>query len=71
MMSMMGGTGMVLGFLFWAGVLSLLAWALFSAFPTGRGESRNSETPLDILRKRYAAGEISQAEFEQARRALI
>jgi putative membrane protein len=71
MMGMMGGTHMLLGFLLWAGVLALLAWALFSVFPTSRGESRNDEAPLDILKKRYAAGEISQAEFEQARRSLV
>jgi putative membrane protein len=70
-MGIFGGFGMVAGLLFWAGVLAFLVWALVAAFPNGRGESRNPETALDILRKRYAAGEISQGEFEQARRALV
>jgi putative membrane protein len=35
--------------------------------------SRNrpsGESPLEILRRRYAAGEISKEEFESARRTL-
>lgn len=36
--------------------------------PGGRaGENRGSETALEILRKRYARGEITREEFEQLR----
>jgi putative membrane protein len=51
---------------FLAGLAVLIAWAVrsFSARPPAR------EEPLEILQRRFAAGEISQAEFEQARRAL-
>ncbi len=33
-------------------------------------ESRDSETPLEILKKRYAKGEITKDEFEDMKRDL-
>jgi putative membrane protein len=35
-----------------------------------RGSRPPGETPLDIARRRYAAGEINREEFEQIRRDL-
>ena len=49
-----------------AGVAVLVAWAVRSF----SGQPPAHEDPVEILRRRFAAGEISQAEFEQARRAL-
>lgn len=72
-MGIYGGFGMVIGLLFWIGVLVLVVWAVTNLFPAGRSESRAPDAPdtaLDILKRRYAAGEINQAEFEQARRSL-
>lgn len=34
------------------------------------GERRKKDTPLNILRKRYAAGEISKEEFEEMKKTL-
>ena len=34
------------------------------------GRAQNSETPLEILKARYARGEISREEYEQMRRDL-
>lgn len=62
----MGGFGMVLGLLFVVAVVVLLVWGAGALF-NGRA---SAETPLQILKRRYAAGEISGAEFEQARKAL-
>jgi putative membrane protein len=65
---MMGWLGMAMMILFWIGVI-LLAIALARAlFPSERRSSQ--QVALEILQRRYAAGEISAEEFEQARRAL-
>jgi putative membrane protein len=65
---MMGWLGMAMMLLFWVGVI-LLAVALVRAlFPNERRSSQ--QVALEILYRRYAAGEISAEEFDQARRAL-
>jgi putative membrane protein len=35
-----------------------------------RGENHGTETPLEILKKRYARGEIDEEEFQRKRRRL-
>ncbi|OGA72168.1 MAG: electron transporter RnfE [Betaproteobacteria bacterium RIFCSPLOWO2_12_FULL_65_14] len=73
MMGDWGGWGMGFGWifmiLFWAlvilGILALARW-LFS--PGGSGGS--GRTPLDILKERYARGEIDREQYEQMRRDL-
>ena len=62
------GWGMLWMVLWWAlpivGIVALVSWM-------GRANDRRSEkTALDILKERYARGEIDQAEFEQKRRDL-
>ena len=67
----MGGfdsAGMLLGMLVWLAVVALLVWGLSSVFEQSRSDPH--EDALEILKHRYAAGEISSAEFETARRAL-
>jgi putative membrane protein len=49
----------------WIVALVVLVW-LITRSPDKRGQ----QEPLDILRTRFARGEISQAEYEQARRVL-
>ncbi len=64
-----GGAGwlwMVFGLVFWVAVLGLIGWA---AGQSGRGRPA-SEDAEDILRRRYAGGEIDDKEYESARRAL-
>jgi putative membrane protein len=67
-LGVMGGLGMVMGVLIWVLLLILVIWGVSTVFRPQRGTKE--ETPLEILRRRYAAGEISEAELEQARRAL-
>ncbi len=53
---------------FWLGLLGLGAWAIH-AF-SRRGERAGAESPLDIARRRYANGEITQDEFDAIKRGL-
>lgn len=52
--------------LFW---IALAVWAV-GALRENRRSSAGEETPLEILRRRYADGEIGLQEFEQAVRTL-
>jgi putative membrane protein len=67
MLSGMGG-GMLLVVLFWIVVIALIFWGLISM---SRIQYRGSEPDAqEILKQRYARGEISREQFEQARMAL-
>ena len=63
-----GGLGMVLGAVVWVAVIALVVWAVTSQFNRTPDETRDDA--LEILKRRFAAGDITQAEFETARRAL-
>lgn len=74
---MMGGLGMMTGMgwlgiltmaLLWIGVILLVIWAVTALLPTATHSS--GPTALEILQQRYARGEISREEFEQARNVL-
>lgn len=64
-----GAWGMTLGgwiwMVVWVGALLVMVWLLVAG---GRRVERDD--PLDILRARYARGEISEAEFRHARDLL-
>jgi putative membrane protein len=51
--------------LFWGGIIGLSVVA-FRAF-TG---TKSNDQALDLLRQRFARGEITQDEFEKTRKAL-
>jgi uncharacterized membrane protein len=63
-----GGRGMLLSVLVWLAVSVLVVWAITSVF--NRTPEATGGDALEKLKRRYAAGEITQAEFETARRAL-
>nr|WP_290667079.1 SHOCT domain-containing protein [Ardenticatena sp.] len=77
-----GGLWMIL---FWVILILLVVWIITRLFPqiqignetlrqTGPGYANaphaQAETPLDILKKRYARGEITREEFERMRQDL-
>ncbi|GAB4388437.1 MAG: hypothetical protein Kow0025_07690 [Thermodesulfovibrionales bacterium] len=75
---MMGGWGYGLGWIgvvfmvaFWVllivGIVYLIRWA---ASATRQGEKGRGDDALEILRKRYARGEIGREEFEQKKKDL-
>jgi len=63
-----GWLGMVVQLLLWVGIVFLVVWGAGRLFP-GRQETVH-ETALDILKRRYASGEITAAEYQQARQDL-
>jgi putative membrane protein len=47
-----------------------IRWIVVSTI-TGARSLRQEESPMDILKKRYARGEISKEEFEEKKRDLV
>jgi putative membrane protein len=74
MMSYFGGFGWMglLGWstmlLFWIGVILLAVWIVRTV--VGRDRRSEADIAKDVLQRRYAAGEISEAEYQQALRTL-
>ncbi len=68
-----GWFGIIVMVLFWAVIVGLGVWLLGQIFPgkkEGSIEVDRSESPIAILKKRFARGEISQAEYEEIRHGL-
>lgn len=53
--------------LFWGGLLAVIVWAIYRAFP---GQSRGSETGAEILERRFARGEIDAETYRAALREI-
>lgn len=67
-MASLGWLGILAMIVFWIGVILLVIWGASALFPT-TGRTGGPDA-LEILRQRYARGEISREEFEQARSVL-
>lgn len=58
-------------------LVALVFWALSGGRLEGRStgisgsEPSPSETPMDIVKRRYAEGEITREEFEQMKKDLV
>jgi len=71
-----GGMGFFGGFMmiiFWVAIIFFIVWAVkeVSGRKTdSRGGDGTSRTAMDILKERYAKGEIDKAEFEIKRKDL-
>jgi putative membrane protein len=75
-----GGFGLILMTVFWVAIIALAVWVLGRIFPKVVGsslshssEGRNdlSQSPQEILKQRYAHGEVSKAEFDEMRLDLL
>jgi putative membrane protein len=62
----------ILMWLFWSLLVFGVGWAMAYQLRRDRHESKShpGETPLGILQRRYASGEITKEQFEQIRRDL-
>lgn len=67
------GFGMISMVLFWVlvilGIVILVKWIAAGSSSGGTGVPRE-KTALDILKERYARGEIDREEFEQKKKDL-
>ncbi|MCK5359099.1 MAG: SHOCT domain-containing protein [Gammaproteobacteria bacterium] len=63
------GFGGVFMWIFWV-FLVVAIFVLIKSFAGSGSSASLPESPLEILRKRYARGEITEAEFEQHRKTL-
>ena len=64
---------MMLSWVFWFVLLGLLLWALFR-WLGARGPNQTTNTGVsatEILRQRYARGEIDEATYERMRQQLV
>ncbi len=52
-------------------VLGGLAWLVSAVTRNGRTPVHTNEVPLEILRRRYASGEIDREEFERIKESLV
>ena len=68
---MMGGFGLGFMGIFWV-VLLIAGFFLLRQYGKGKkGPEDTGVSPLDILKQRYARGEISREEFEERKRVLV
>lgn len=67
-----GWGGMIFQLLFWILIIIAVIWAIkyFTGQSRSNASSASGESALDILKKRYANGEIDKDEFEQKKRDL-
>ena len=69
----MGWFGGILMIAFWiaviVGIVFLIRWLVLSVRPGSHGTA-GGESALEILKKRYARGEINKEEFEEKKRDL-
>jgi len=74
-----GGFGLILMILFWVLVVAGALWLVSRLFPQPSGQPSPpmnndqkppSSSPLEILKQRYARGEITKSEYLEMRNVL-
>jgi uncharacterized membrane protein len=69
-MSLGGRLWMIGGLILVVALVVLLVRGLSGPAGAEHGGSRSQATALEVLRERFGRGEITEAEFEQARKTL-
>ncbi len=70
MYGQMGWWGWVLMILFWAAVIFGVIYLLVAVAGRGGRDGGREKTPLEILKARYARGEIDREQFEQMKKDI-
>ena len=68
--------GMWFGWLFWIVLIVIIIWAVVQFTNRNQPSNHSSnhiaiETPLSILKKRYAKGEITKDQFDEMKKDLM
>ena len=75
MMDGFGGFGMFFGFifmlLFFVGSVFLIVWIVRQLAPGGTSLTSSGSNALEILKERFAKGEISKDEFAEMKKELL
>ena len=64
-----GPMGMLSYIIFWFLIIMALIWLIQTIFTSENGSSKPS--PLEILKHRYATGDINRDEYEEMRKSLL
>ena len=68
----MGGFGIILNIIIWVaviiGIVFLVRW--IAGFAKQKDQATKEDSALEILKKRYASGEINKEEFEQKKKDI-
>ncbi|MFZ5944886.1 MAG: SHOCT domain-containing protein [Bacillota bacterium] len=68
---MMYGIGMGFGMiLWWSLIIGGIAFVVYSFGSGKKGSSKNNQ-PTDILKERFAKGELTEEEYEQKKQILL
>jgi putative membrane protein len=66
-----GGFGFIFMALFWIVIIGVGIWLLSNLFPKNNASSQSKEvggeSAVEILRRRYALGELTKEEYESMR----
>lgn len=61
----MGGFGFIWMLLFWGILITLAIWLVGRLFPTARVGSGENPSAREILKRRYARGELTEEQYQQ------
>ncbi len=64
------GIGGIFMWLFWIALILVVVWAIKARVVSDGRAEKEEKSALEILKERYARGEIDREEYEQKRRDL-
>jgi len=61
------------GWIFWLAILIIIGWVIVNQMNKNKqnAQSPQPESAMDVLKRRYAKGEIDKEEFERMKKDLM